>query len=620
MNNFPFKTARAEDGARRKSWLERALPIFFLLGLLNVGVNIAQSWDDWHSSNNSGDARVKTLAMVEKNAVERGVVVLSLMNQAVKDAADFGSLDQEQLRRIQSRYRPLLGQVEIAMIGNDGIPIISSHKDMVDILGGSGHLAKLLAQPWTQTHMAVMSDAQKSTAFFKRATVNSRALNIVVIVQNSSELFLNRNVSKASVAVLYDGEGRTLATFPADPDMAPGQRVEFSSLRPGATPGSLFGTWSVDGSERLVLKRAIDVQEEKPWTIEVGFASDAFLAGWQRSVWANGLGVVIMAALLAFGSLMLRREKMLRERLRHSGDALGAVVSSLPLPVLLVDSDSGNISMSNESTKDVFGALAGEGEPAGRLFTESVQCAAVLSGEHGAEPIPLLTRKGEVEFQVHCTPIGTKGDRKNVSVITLIDVSSHQTQIKSLRSAVNMDALTGLGNRHCFGRVELQMVARVSHDVKPMAVLMIDIDFFKRVNDSHGHPNGDRVLVSVAQQLGSTLRDHDSAFRLGGEEFCVVLWDASAVQASMVAERLRVLVQCTPVTLESGEVISVTCSVGVSQYRAGETNLQAALQRADVALYRAKNNGRNRVELNFEEVAPESGNQLEGNEYRQPLV
>jgi diguanylate cyclase (GGDEF)-like protein len=622
MDFFSFKRPLpAEEDSDRKSLLERTLPIFVALCLLNVAVNMKQSWDDWTTANTSGQSRIKSVTAIEKSAVERGVAVLGLLNQAVADAVEYETLDQEQLRRIQARYRPLLGHMEIAVIGNDATPVISTHKDIVYALGGASHLSTLLAQPWKQSHAIIPLNGQKSTAFFKRTTAGSRVLNIVLIVENSSELFLNRNLTNNSVVALYDGDRKLIATVPDDVEVAPGQRLEFGNLRPGLNRDTQFGTWSGDGSERLILKRPIDALEAKPWTVEVGFAPDAFLGGWKRSVWANGLGVAIMVALLSFGTAMLRRERRLREKLRTSSEAFGAVVSSLPLPVLLVDSDTGKINLSNESSRDAFGALAGEGQPAERLFNHSAQCAAVLSGEDSAEPIPLLTRKGECEFQVHCTPIGQKGSSKHVSVLTLIDVSNHQTQLKTLRSAANLDALTGLGNRRFFARVETQMVASVNHEPRPMAILMIDIDFFKRVNDGYGHPSGDRVLVCVAQQLAATLRDHDSAFRLGGEEFCVVLWDANAVQASMVAERLRVLVQCTPVTLEGGEVISVTCSVGVTQFRAGETSLQPAMERADTALYRAKEGGRNRVEVSVvEEVAPASGNQDAGNEEKQPTA
>jgi diguanylate cyclase (GGDEF)-like protein len=618
---FLKRSASADDGAGRKSWMEWTLPIIIVLGLLNVGVNMKQSWDDWTLANRTGGVRIQSVTAVEKAAVERGVSVLGLLNQTVSDAVEFGSLDQEKLHRIQARYRPLLGHVEIAVIGNDANPVISSHNDIVYALGGATHLSSLLAQPWKQSHAGVTVDGHKSTAFFKRTTSGPRALNIVLIVEDSAELFLNGNLTNKSVIALYDGDHHLIATVPENVDVAPGKRLEFVDLRPGLNADSAYGTWTGDGSERLILKRSIDALEEKPWTVEVGFPPDAFLSGWWRSAGANGLGIAIVLALMAFGAVGLRRERKLRQSLRTSGEALGAVVNSLPLPVLLVDSDSGTINLSNESTKDAFGVLAGEGEPAERLFTESAKCAAVLSGENNsAEPLPLLTRRGEIEFQVHCTPIGKLAGSKHVSMITLIDVSNHQTQLKTLRSAANMDALTGLGNRRFFARVEAQMVARIHHEPRPMAVLMIDIDFFKRVNDRYGHPSGDRVLVSVAQQLSATLRDHDSAFRLGGEEFCVVLWDANAVQASMVAERLRVLTQCMQVTLEGGDAISVTCSVGVTQYLAGETSLQPALERADIALYRAKDGGRNRVELNLEEAAPDPGSKAVENEDPQAVA
>lgn len=123
---------------------------------------------------------------------------------------------------------------------------------------------------------------------------------------------------------------------------------------------------------------------------------------------------------------------------------------------------------------------------------------------------------------------------------------------------------------------------------------MIDIDFFKSVNDTFGHDAGDAVLGAVSETMHKNKRSSDIAGRLGGEEFALVLPEATPDRAMAAAERYRTLIGGRPV-IAKGRQISVTVSVGVSIAEAGMAGFDELLKRADVALYEAKNSGRNRV-------------------------
>lgn len=165
-----------------------------------------------------------------------------------------------------------------------------------------------------------------------------------------------------------------------------------------------------------------------------------------------------------------------------------------------------------------------------------------------------------------------------------------------LRSA-SIDDLTGAWNRRALcARLEEEH-ARSRRHAKPLSVLMLDLDHFKRVNDEFGHRVGDAVLERVGRLLRASLRAGDLAGRYGGEEFCVVLTDTPLAGARVVAERLRRRIATIEVPLASGSKIGVACSIGVAQADVSRADPMAVVEEADRALYRAKAAGRDRVEV-----------------------
>jgi diguanylate cyclase (GGDEF)-like protein len=154
------------------------------------------------------------------------------------------------------------------------------------------------------------------------------------------------------------------------------------------------------------------------------------------------------------------------------------------------------------------------------------------------------------------------------------------------------DTLTGLYNRVMLDDSARRMFALDDRlETAQVAALMIDIDLFKRVNDTFGHPTGDRVLQHVAQAITQSVRPSDLVFRFGGEEFLVLLPDVDETTAIAAGERIR-----TSVARPVEECPDATVSVGVAHRHAGEDH-EALVARADLALYRAKSNGRDRVEV-----------------------
>jgi diguanylate cyclase (GGDEF)-like protein len=159
------------------------------------------------------------------------------------------------------------------------------------------------------------------------------------------------------------------------------------------------------------------------------------------------------------------------------------------------------------------------------------------------------------------------------------------------------DALTGISNRGVSLDALRRERSRQTRDSGTFAVVLLDIDHFKYVNDTHGHPAGDVVLTEAAQRIKSCIRPYDTLGRYGGEEFLIVLPAADALGAMCVAERIRDAVGAAPMATNAGE-ITITVSLGVAvSLGTNSFDAETLLQLADAALYRAKALGRNRVEL-----------------------
>lgn len=168
-----------------------------------------------------------------------------------------------------------------------------------------------------------------------------------------------------------------------------------------------------------------------------------------------------------------------------------------------------------------------------------------------------------------------------------------------LQEASARDSLTGLYNRwYVIDKIESE-INRSLRNGSPMALMMLDLDHFKDVNDTYGHPAGDHVLQVVARVLKESCRVYDVPGRFGGEEFCLLLPDIALPSTPTVADRIRHRLETTPMDVEGGASLVVTASIGIAGIDAGMRDPvlspAALIDRADRALYQAKHQGRNRV-------------------------
>ena len=159
------------------------------------------------------------------------------------------------------------------------------------------------------------------------------------------------------------------------------------------------------------------------------------------------------------------------------------------------------------------------------------------------------------------------------------------------------DAVTGLYNRHYLTSHLETLIRTARHNQKPLSLAMVDIDHFKAINDTHGHAVGDEVLQEFGRRLARNVRGVDLAARYGGEEFVVVMPDTGLKDAHRIAERLRQTVESPPFALSVGVEVPVTVSIGLAGLDPGLKTGGQLIEKADMALYDAKNAGRNRVAL-----------------------
>jgi len=166
--------------------------------------------------------------------------------------------------------------------------------------------------------------------------------------------------------------------------------------------------------------------------------------------------------------------------------------------------------------------------------------------------------------------------------------------LKTLEKLAITDGLTRLYNlRHFYKQLEIE-IDRCNRYGHSLALLLLDIDHFKKCNDTYGHLEGDKVLIRLGQIVKLCLRTMDSAYRYGGEEFTIILPETTGKEANNVAERISASVESERFSTEAGEDFSITISIGVTEYFK-EEQLSTFIHRADQAMYKSKAKGRNRI-------------------------
>ena len=166
-----------------------------------------------------------------------------------------------------------------------------------------------------------------------------------------------------------------------------------------------------------------------------------------------------------------------------------------------------------------------------------------------------------------------------------------------LRKSSYRDSLTGCHNRRKLDEDILAAYSLANRSDEKLAVLMLDLDYFKRINDTYGHAAGDSVLLTIAEIIRSQLRKHEFLYRYGGEEFVIILPATNASDAIILAERIRTSVANKKMDVGSSSPVTITVSIGIADNSRADTSIKDMINLADQALYAAKEEGRNRVHV-----------------------
>lgn len=366
-----------------------------------------------------------------------------------------------------------------------------------------------------------------------------------------------------------------------------------------------------DGEYRLYGFRKLDGY---PFYIVVGLAERGALVAWRKNAVVVASVMVLMGLALGLALWHLGRIERQREAARreaHEAHALlQEAIDSISAGIVIYDPQD-RLVTSNQAQRDLFRKVDGLFSTPGRTFEDLTRegLRHGLFPEAGEAPVSWLTDRlrqhraadgrphelvlGDgrwLQFSEHRTPQG-------YTVGTRIDITERKRLEAELRELASTDALTGLPNRRQF---MLQLEGEVERmrrgSTREASVLMLDLDHFKRVNDQHGHAVGDSLLRHFARLLREELRATDTAGRMGGEEFAVILPGSNLAAAQTFAQRLCDRLAAEPLAVGPTRV-EATVSIGIAAIAASDATPDAVLLRADEALYRAKTEGRNRVQL-----------------------
>ena len=235
---------------------------------------------------------------------------------------------------------------------------------------------------------------------------------------------------------------------------------------------------------------------------------------------------------------------------------------------------SGRTALSSDSLESHLGKLAGSNDPGAVLHVASDIIAETRNIVDDTTKVELSLRQSSKEIE-HL-----------------------KDELNNARKQATVDALTGLKNRRGFDLTLNEAISSVQEGEGNFSLIIVDIDHFKKINDTHGHLIGDKVLIGIARQLFRQMRGNDYLSRYGGEEFAILLFNTPITSAFTVAENLRKSIEMLRLkhTKTGQQIGNVTISVGVASYNTGES-AEDLIQRCDKALYRAKSLNRNRTVL-----------------------
>ncbi|MGB3368667.1 MAG: diguanylate cyclase [Acidaminobacteraceae bacterium] len=299
-------------------------------------------------------------------------------------------------------------------------------------------------------------------------------------------------------------------------------------------------------------------------------------------------------------------KKKLENNLSIISKRYEAVVEAAYDGIVTID-ENYNVNMINNSAKYIFDVKSEEiiGKPLTKLmpmkfrdkhsdYVKAFQHSSVNSRPmQSRAPVRGLRSDGS-EFPIEVTISKIKVQDKTEMTAVIRDISERSKLVEELSKAAKEDLLTGLCNRRYFTELFLKEAERGKRFIKPVTIVMMDLDYFKKVNDVYGHAGGDHVLIEISKLIMDSKREIDVFSRWGGEEFMALLIETSLEEAAVWAERIREKIENLIMNF-NGKDIKVTCSMGIVSREGMNVVIDSMLTDVDKMLYKAKASGRNVV-------------------------
>lgn len=304
------------------------------------------------------------------------------------------------------------------------------------------------------------------------------------------------------------------------------------------------------------------------------------------------------------------RTQQLTDNLKH----LEMLLDGVPIPMVITRPDQSIVIYANIAAADYAGYSLNKmiGSSSAMYFHRledflAIELELKQEGSLSSHEVALRHRDGHTLWAL-LSAVPSRYNDIPVMMFAFQDISDAKQRELNLEQLVSTDTLTGVASRHHFIQRAEEVLCQSERNGQPFALLMLDLDHFKRVNDTHGHPAGDLVLRRVSETFRLSLRPGDICGRLGGEEFAVILSNTDIDAALSNAERLRQKINALHITLASGQSVNPSVSIGgviFTPMMSDDTNtegplpqpvnIESMIEQADQGLYRAKKSGRNRV-------------------------
>ncbi|MEW6982238.1 diguanylate cyclase [Colwelliaceae bacterium 6471] len=299
----------------------------------------------------------------------------------------------------------------------------------------------------------------------------------------------------------------------------------------------------------------------------------------------------------------ISKQKVLENLVKEQNKLLDAVLNNVDAYIYMKD-DKRHFLYVNKKTAEMFGKPIDEivghldanviGQEMADHFWQSDKLVFETNKKQTIEEVA-EDEEGNLHHYISMKMPYQLDENSNALIGFSTDVTELYQLKEEFKKQANTDALTGLYNRrYLFEHAEIEFSRAIRHDLN-LAVISIDIDYFKKINDQYGHPVGDKVLIEIGKNIALSLRQEDILARMGGEEFAIILPDTSLEEAKIVAQRICLTENKFVINEHNNECVDVQLSVGLVSKRSSDTDFDALFIRADNALYKAKSSGRNRV-------------------------